>query len=125
MWLMTTIGMFSAVCPRTEGGHGSQIETDKIMVRARVRGHIAALQERFGEFGDAELIETPNADYRYRIIVDKAAWAEAVGRMIVEQDYTNFKNAANSLQGRSGTAYVHALHRVWNVMYELQKSSTG
>jgi hypothetical protein len=125
MWLMTTIGMFSAVCPRTEKGRGGKVETDKIMVRARVRGHIEALQERFGEFGEAELIETPNADYRYRIIVDKAAWAEAVGRMIDEQDYTNFKNAADSRQGRSGTAYVHALHRVWDVMYELQRSSIG
>ena len=125
MWLMTTIGMFSAVCPRTEEGRGSQVETGKIMVRARVRGHIEALQERFGTLGDAELIETPHADYRFRIIVDKTAWTEAVGQMITEQDYTNFKNAADSLQGRRGTAYIHALHRVWDVMYELQRSSIG
>ena len=123
MWLMTTIGMFSAVCPRTEEGHGSHIETDKIMVRARMRSHIEALQERFGALGDAELIETRNADYRFRIIVDKTAWMEAVARMITDQDYTNFKNAANSLQGRGGTAYIHALHRVWDVMYELQRLS--
>ena len=125
MWLMTTIGMFSAVCPRMEEGRGSQVETGKIMVRARVRGHIEALQERFGTLGDAELIETPHADYRFRIIVDKTAWTEAVGQMITEQDYTNFKNAADSLQGRRGTAYIHALHRVWDVMYELQRSSIG
>jgi hypothetical protein len=117
--------MFSAVCPRTEKGHGGQIETDRIMVRARLRNHIEALQERFGELGDAELIETPHADYRFRIIVDKVAWTEAVGQMIGEQDYTNFKNAADSVQGRGGTAYVHALHRVWDVMYELQRSSIG
>jgi len=123
MWLMTTIGMFSAVCPRTEKGHGSHVETDKIMVRARVRSHIQALQERFGELGDAELIETPHADYRYRIIVDKTAWMEAVDQMITEQDYTNFKNAADSQQGRGGTAYIHALHRVWDIMHELQRLS--
>jgi hypothetical protein len=125
MWLMTTIGMFSAVCPRAEEGHDSRIETDRIMVRSRVRSHIEALRERFCKLGAAELIETPHADYRFRIIVDKTAWAEAVGQMIGEQDYDNFKNAADSLQGRSGTAYVHALHRVWNVMYELQRFSTG
>ena len=95
------------------------------MVRARVREHLEALQKRFSELGDAELIETPNADYRYRIIVDKAAWAGAVRRMILELDYTNFKNAADSRQGRRGTAYIHALHRVWEIMYELQKFSTG
>jgi hypothetical protein len=44
MWLMTTIGMFSAVCPRAEEGQDSRIETDRIMVRARVRKHIEALQ---------------------------------------------------------------------------------
>jgi len=115
--------MFSAVCPRTEEGHGGHVETDKIMVRARVRSHIKALQERFGELGGAELIETPHADYRYRIIVDKAAWAEAVDQMITEQNYTNFKNAADSHQGCSGVAYIHALHRVWEVMYELQRLS--
>jgi len=125
MWLMTTIGMFSAVCPRTEQGHGNQVETDRIMVRARLRNHIEALQDRFEGLGDAELVETPHADYRFRIIVDKVAWTEAVGQMIGEQDYTNFKNAADSVQGRSGTAYIRSLHRVWNVMYELQKCSTG
>jgi len=125
MWLMTTMGMFSAVCPRTEEGRGGKIETDKIMVRARVRSHLEALQERFGALGAAEMIETPHADYRYRIVVDKADWMEAVGRMIDEQDYTNFKNAADAAQGRRGAAYVHALHRVWETMYELQKFSVG
>jgi len=125
MWLMTTIGMFSAVCPRAEDGRGDRVETDKIVVRARIRSHIEALRSRFGALGAAELIETPHADYRYRIVVDKAAWVDAVGQMIAEQDYANFKNAADSLQGRAGTAYIRALHRVWNVMYELQMCSVG
>jgi len=121
MWLMTTMGSYSAVCPRTDGGHGSEVETGKIMVRARVRGHIEALQARFPALRDAELHETPRADYRYRIIVPKEAWAGAVAEMIQEQEYTNFKNAAAEAQGETGEGYVHALHRVWSVMHGLQQ----
>jgi len=118
---MTTEGMFSAVCPRTEEGRGLDIETDKIMVRARVRGHLETLQIRFPTLREAELIETPHADYRFRIIVPKQAWADAVAEMISEQEYTNFKNAAAAAQGPDDGGYVHALHDVWSVMYGLQR----
>jgi hypothetical protein len=121
MWIFATTGFYSAVCPRSDGGHGGEIETDKVMVRARVRGHIEALQAKFPALGEAELTETPHADYRYRIIVPKEAWAGAVAEMIQEQEYTNFKNAAAEAQGANDGGYVHALHEVWGVMHRLQR----
>jgi len=124
MWIFGTEGMFSAVCPRSEGGHGSDIETDKIMVRARVRNHIEALQARFPALRGAELIETPHADYRYRIVVPKEAWADAVRDMVMEQEYTNFKNAAAEAQGADDSGYVSALHEVWSVMRRLQRRNS-
>jgi hypothetical protein len=117
---MTGIGFFSAVCPRTDGGRGLGLETDRMMVRARVRSHLEALQERFVDLRDAEMIETAHADYRFRIIVSKDAWADAVREMVMEQDYGNFKNAAATAQGNDGDDYVHALHRVWSIMSDLQ-----
>jgi hypothetical protein len=91
-----------------------------MMVRARVRSHLEALQERFVDLRDAEMIETAHADYRFRIIVSKDAWADAVREMVMEQDYGNFKNAAATAQGNDGDDYVHALHRVWSIMSDLQ-----
>jgi hypothetical protein len=90
------------------------------MVRARVRSHLEALQARFLTLREAELIETPHADYRYRIVVPKEAWAGAVAEMIQEQEYTNFKNAAAEAQGANDGGYVHSLHEVWGVMHRLQ-----
>jgi hypothetical protein len=125
MWLMTTMGFYSAVCPRSDGGRGSEIETDKIMVRARVRSHLEALQVKFPGLREAELIETPHADYRYRIIIPKEAWADAVRDMVMEQSYTNFKNAAAEAQGADDGGYVHALHEVWSVMHGLQRRNAS
>jgi hypothetical protein len=125
MWIFATTGFYSSVCPRSDGGRGAEIETDKIMVRARVRGHMEALQARFPAMGEIELIETPHADYRYRIIVPKQAWADAVAVMISEQEYTNFKNAAAGAQGPDDGGYVHALHDVWSVMHTLQQRNVS
>jgi hypothetical protein len=125
MWVFATTGFYSAVCPRTEEGRGSEIETDKIMVRARVRGHIEALQARFPTLRGAELIETQHADYRYRIIVPKEAWVDAVAVMIQEQTYTNFKNAAAESQGADDDGYVRSLHETWSVMHRLQQQNIG
>jgi hypothetical protein len=124
MWVFATTGFYSAVCPRAEEGRGSEIETDHMMVRARVRSHLTALQARFPALGEAELIETPHADYRYRIIVDKEAWVDAVAVMISDQEYTNFKSAAAEARSADGEGYVHALHEVWSVMHRLQQRNS-
>jgi hypothetical protein len=121
MWIFATTGFYSAVSPRTEEGRGSEIETDKIMVRARVRSHLEALQARFPALSEAELIVTSHADYHFRIIVDKSAWMDAVAVMISDQEYTNFKNAAAEVQGVDGGGYVSSLHQVWSIMHRLQQ----
>lgn len=36
-------------------------------------------------------------------------------------DDDNFKSKVAHFQGSDGSAYVHALHEVWSVMYRLQK----
>ena len=120
MWIASVTGWYSAVCPRSDDGRGREIEADKIMVRARAFGHLHALQRRFPALAGAEIIVTPRADYRYRLIVPKAVWAKVVAAMVMEVDYDNFKDAAAREQGPDERGYVGALHRVWSVMHALQ-----
>ena len=122
MWVFTRYGFFSAVCARQgDGGHAQPVDPDRIMVRARVRAHLEALKERFPDLlGDRGILESPSADYAFRIFVPKPVWSEVVAALAEETEYDNFKSAVAKQQGDADTAYVHALHQVWSVMHRLQ-----
>ena len=123
MWIFTKHGFFSAVCARKgDGRHDQPVDPDRIMVRARVRGHLEALKKRFPELlGQCEIQEFSGADYAFRIFVAKSVWSPVLSGLAEETDYDNFKSEVARHQGRRGTAYEHALHEVWSVMNGLQK----
>lgn len=123
MWLFTKHGFFSAVCARQgDGKHGKPVDPDRIMLRARVRGHLEALKNRFAELlGKCEIKEFAGSDYAYRIFVDKPIWAQVVAALAEETDYDNFKSKVAGHQGKAGAAYEKSLHEVWAVMNRLQK----
>ena len=123
MWIFTKYGFFSAVCARQgDGGPGQPVAKDRIMVRARVRSHLEALQDRFADLlGDSEIKEFVGTDYAFRIFLPKTVWSNVVAELTNELDYDNFKSAVARHQGREGAAYEHSLHDVWSVMYGLQK----
>ena len=80
MWVFTKHGFFGAVCARQGSGkHGQPVDPDRIMVRARVRGHLEALKKRFPDLlGQCEIQEFAGTDYAFRIFVDKAEWSKAL-----------------------------------------------
>jgi hypothetical protein len=123
MWIFTRYGFFSAVCAREGSGkHGQPIDPDRIMVRARVRGHLEALKNRFPEQLDhCDIQDFAGTDYAFRIFVNKPVWSKILSTLAEEIDYDNFKSEVAHFQGRSGGAYEHSLHEVWSVMYRLQK----
>ena len=123
MWIFTKHGFFSAVCARQGNGkHGQPVDPDRIMVRARVRGHLDALKKRFTDLlGECEIQESAGTDYAFRLFVQKSAWTQVVAELAEETDYDNFKSEVARHQGRSGAAYEHSLHEVWSVMNKLQK----
>ena len=71
MWIFTKHGFFSAVCARQgDGKHGQPVDPDRIMVRARVRGHLEALKKRFPDLlGECEIQESAGTDYAFRLFV--------------------------------------------------------
>ena len=123
MRVFTKHGFFSAVCAREgDGERGRPVDPDRIMVRARVRGHLEALKERFTDLlGQCEIQEFAGADYVFRIFVAKPAWSQVLAGLAEETDYDNFKSEVARHPGRPGAAYEDALHEVWSVMNRLQK----
>jgi hypothetical protein len=123
MWIFTKHGFFSAVCARQGAGrHGEPVDIDRIMVRARIRGHLEALKKRFPDLlGDCEIQESAGTDYAYRLFVQKSAWTQVLAGLAEETDYDNFKSEVARHQGRAGAAYEHSLQEVWSVMNRLQK----
>jgi len=108
MWLFTRYGFFSVSCP--------DWDRDKLQVRARCKRHLAELQNRFPHLVPFPIRESPNNDYRYRMIVPNDVWVETVSMLAKEQTWSNFKTEAARFQ--NDKAYDHALHEIWSLMYE-------
>jgi hypothetical protein len=123
MWVFTKHGFFSAVCARQGDGTRRQpVDAERIMVRARVQGHLEALKKRFPELlGPCEIQTFAGTDYAYRIFVAKSVWSQVLAGLAEETDYDNFKSEVARHLGKAGVGYEHALHDVWSVMYKLQK----
>lgn len=119
MWIFTRYGFYSVVCARNQDS--ARPDTDTLMVRARVRHHLEKLQNRFAALAGCSIRETPDTDYRYRIIVPKACWRDVVVQMVEEISYANFKDEAARSLGFGGRDYIHALHDVWSRLYDLQE----
>ena len=122
MWLFTKHGFFSAVCARRgDGGHGQPVDPGRIMVRARVRGHLEELKSHFpAELGTCGIAASPDADYPFRLFVGKPEWVRVVAGLAEETDYDNFKSEVARHQGHKGRDYEHALHDVWAIARRLQ-----
>jgi hypothetical protein len=119
MWVFTRYGFYSIACAsRPDGSPDNQ----SVMVRSRCISHLESLQTRSPKLAVGKILELPNRDCRYRLIVPKASWTEIIGELAREKEWPNFKDEAAKYQGKSGRAYVGALHEVWGVMYGLQQN---
>ena len=98
MWVYLTEAMLSIVAHRTRPEH--------LLVRARLPGDIERV------FPGADVSETPQADYRFRATVPRAAVADALARAAREIDYDNFKATlrADTPAERARAAMYHAAH---------------
>jgi len=123
MWLFTQYGFFSAVCARAgEGSQGDAVDEGRMMVRARLRGHLEGLKLRFPEvLGGVEIVETPDTDYRYRLFMEKSVWVNVVTVLSEELDYDNFKSKVGQNLEAVGGEYQRSLHEVWDTMQRLQR----
>jgi hypothetical protein len=91
MWVFTPDGFYSVVQKPQDR------KKNTLTVRTRNRGDMDALVAN--HFPDAEPYKVKHSDYEWRIRVPKAAWAQAVQRMAMDIDYSNFKDEVTRRQG--------------------------
>lgn len=128
MWIFTKYGFFSAVCARQSVAmFGAPVNPDVIMVRARLKGHLEAIQWRFSdELGAIPIKEFQGTDYAYRMFMPKSLWVTLLAEMAAETDYDNFKSEVQDHQKKSkvdridGKSYLDALHVIWCEMHQVQ-----
>ncbi len=114
MWLFTKRGFLSAV--------QADFDPSVILVRARAERDLQAINNWMARKGKSEgqIEETPEADYQWRMLVDRRAWTSYVAAQAAGIDYTNYKNAA--MQEDPSAARAEYLHNVWVAGMDFQTS---
>ena len=109
MWMITTTGFYSVV----DAGRGN------VQIRARDRNDLERLRLRCRQqLAEAVIVDTPHADYPYRMIVQLATWTVVAARLAADAgDYTNFKNAVALADPRRATIY----SLVWRALRGITK----
>ena len=74
--------------------------------------HLACLEV----FPDAEVMETPLADYRYRAWIERQAVSNAFTKQVEGLTYTNFKNSVKDKER------IKPLMNVWQAMFDHQEA---
>ena len=105
MWLFTDKGFYSVVTT-DDGGD--------FMIRGRVRRDLEALLPLLEPFSRGrEVLESRQADYRYRLVVDADEWVAVAAELAAGIDYANFKSRIAEIDPARADAY----HEIWEVHY--------
>lgn len=86
MWIYTKLGFFSIV-------HKPPRKKDQLLVRTRCRQDLEALSKKLSQASDftEEIIEAPDSDYAYRMVVPRSVLALFVADLMKNLDYANFR----------------------------------
>lgn len=111
MWIFTQYGFFS-VTESTRRG-------DDIQIRARDKSHLENLKDHFTILERSPILTTPDADYRFRIVVKRWRWEKLAAELAADITYSNFKGQCER-RGLIRTM-IHELHDIWGVMFRYQR----
>ena len=112
MWLYLKTGFYSIV-------YKAPCKADELLVRTRSKADIDKLRNLLKEKYqvDAEVIDTPKADYAYRMRVPRKTFAAFMADIALELDYDNFKNTIHANDYQRHDAYL----KCWETMYAWQR----
>jgi len=108
MWILFDGGFVSIVAHRENKA--------LLCVRGRALGDVEAFCKRSAIADPEGIIETPDADYRFRVVLDRGIVTAAVAEIVASMDYDNFKTRVARSQG-SERANVY--HDVWEDLLAL------
>jgi hypothetical protein len=103
MWICQNQSFLSVVADRAD--------PRKLLVRARVRGHIESV------FPKAIVFESVGSDYKYRTLLSRRVVKQVISTQLENIQYDNFKNSVEDDDLHN--AYL----KIWSVMRELQRDS--
>ena len=105
MWVFLNNAFLSIVAHREQ--------PDAMLVRARLPGDIERV------FPDADVSQTPEADYLFRATIHRSLVADALAKAVRGIDYHNFKaSVVHDERKRLGGYY-----GVWNAMHAIQPTT--
>ncbi len=108
MWLITNFGFFSVV---------QKPGDDQLTIRARARKDLEALRKKYiPDLG--EILTNAGTDYQYRVKVPREIFAEAMKSIVLDIDYSNFKNAVAKKQGHKRAGVYHDL---WSSLWRISE----
>jgi hypothetical protein len=96
-----------------ERGGVRQDSDDLLVVRARVRDDL----ERAADWVGNAILETPRADYPFRVVASRQAWVNYLSHATTAIDYFNFKDRVAK---RLGSHRHDLLMSVWSTLRGLQ-----
>ena len=108
MWIFTPFGFLSVVSDRND--------PKKLLIRARARVDLENFKTLYCKrLGPIE--NSPRADYPFRARVGRVAFTYAMGRVIEDLLYPNFKSAVTAKQG---DVRHNVYMQVWTVMRDAE-----
>lgn len=108
MWIVCKHGFFSIVYKPQDG--------PRLTIRARVRADLTALKRDYLP-KLSKITADAGSDYRFRAFASRQDVARAIGQIVAEIDYPNFKDEVRREQGAKRAA---VYHRAWDVFADLQ-----
>lgn len=108
MWIATQDGYFSAV------NNIKDKSGETVLVRARASKDLYNLREAGVEFGRIICIE--RADYPYRAVIHRDAWANYLATAVAAIDYPNFKDRIHDLDPSRANVYM----KVWSALTHIE-----
>jgi hypothetical protein len=111
MWIFSKYGFFSVT------QHAKR--RDNIQVRARTDQDLLDLKAAFPALDRCPIIETPDADYRWRLIVQRWKWEVVGSALVADIDYGNFKGKIATIPTQRNKCPM--LHEIWHHHHQYQE----
>ena len=105
MWLYTKLGFYSAVVKRGD---------NRVSVRSYVKQDLVNLIQHFGLH--TEIWHTPDADYNYRIKLEREEFAHVMAELVLQLDYSNFKAEVATSADYSRLVAYHEIHDITSTL---------
>lgn len=112
MWIFSKHGFFSVT--------QSAQRRDLIQIRARAEKDLASLKAAYPHLDRSPIIETPQADYRFRIVLQRWKWELVAGKLMADIDYSNFKGKMATIPQQRDK--IGMLHDIWHLHHEYQEA---